>query len=90
MQKTLAQQLAQQFELIPENERGFKDYDLLEGFRARCHYFAEKVVEACPESYDSGIFFLFHDGSKLYLANPRQEAYGAFIHTDERYTRFPF
>lgn len=76
---TIAKNFAHQFELIPENYRGFKDRRLLNDFLEQCRSHAVKCVIQHPTSYKSGESFLFKDGSKLYLANYGQESFGAWV-----------
>ena len=38
-----------------------------------------RVEIDCPESYDSSWNVEFQDGSKVYIANPAQEAFAAWV-----------
>lgn len=77
---TIAQKLAREFDLIPRTRDGFCFSVILDGFLARCEYFADSVE--CPygtDSYDATRLYRFSDGSALWVSNPAQAAYAAFV-----------
>lgn len=77
---TVADKLEREFGLIKRDDRGFADYDLLAGFRARCAHATTGIeYPHGTDSYDSSETFLFPDGSYLTLDNPRQAAYAARV-----------
>lgn len=77
---TIADKLEREFQLIRRDDRGFADYDLLGGFRARCAHAATGVeYPHGTDSYDSSETYLFPDGSYLTLDNPRQATYAARV-----------
>lgn len=60
--------------------RGYRDFELLAGYRARLQHAADSVTYPLgTDSYDPTERYTFSDGSSLTLANPRQSAYAAFV-----------
>lgn len=57
--------------------------DQLNDFRKKAFSLAIKKINDCPQSCDPSYDLFFEDGSKLYLANPYQEAFIAFAYTKE-------
>lgn len=77
---TVAQKLAREFNLIPRNDRNFCNGWILDGFIERCEYFADRVeFPYGTNSYDATRLYHFPDGSALWVSNPSQAAYAAFV-----------
>lgn len=80
---TIAKYFINRFNRIETDENGFLDYDFLKQFRKSLYKYSIDIFddnEYGSYSYDSSLTFTFKDGSKLYLANPKQEAFFAFCY----------
>lgn len=82
---TIAKCFERMFERIPYAKGGYGraiDWDSLSAFLQRVEGEAVSVEKSCPESYDSSVRYTFTDGSTLFVANPRQAEYAAFVRAE--------
>ena len=80
MTMTIAGRFMREFRLIPRDPETCRaDAELLAGFRARLRHAAVTKLPTDSRSYDPTETYVFADGSRAMLDNPRQAAFHAAL-----------
>lgn len=87
---TISQKLIKRFGLIDHAQDSRCNPILLDGFIATCEHLSTDSFETNRKSFDSPRCYKFEDGSALYLGNPCQVLYGAYVSEMGTLTRDDF